>query len=197
MRVLSGGQVLNARALIAALCFMASIGGASSARAETRTVVASNLAVIEVITDEFRPERDVSTTDVYSSIDQRAPVLGSVQVRFFARQITATGPIRYLVQGRALYPGDWVYYDRAHLPGGQAVTFTSRERDVVDCATSPYGRGKCTFREAFQVELTKDQIDALRGSDLRIKISSANSNEFIIAIPQYLIAGVFEVLNSQ
>lgn len=146
--------------------------------------LASNGITITVDGDEFKPRTD------FSAPFNRAEGGGYI---FNVRRLN-DGTVSYQIQGFTIYDGEWRMYDRAYLPGGEAVEFTSTGRKVTRC-----GRyGGCTLNEGYLLMLTREQVDgALRSGSLRAQISGRGLGEFVITVPSEQISAALEVAGLQ
>jgi hypothetical protein len=160
------------------LCGVLAISS-TAAFAEERT--ASNGVTVTVEGDEFKPSTD------YSGPFMRTGEGGYVVA---IRKTNSSGATVFIVQGFVIYNTDWRFYDRAYLPGGREVKFTSLGREVGRC--SRYGG--CTHSENYQLTFTSEQIaEGLKSGDLRVQIGSKSNSEFVISIDPAQVRAVAEV----
>jgi hypothetical protein len=155
-----------------------------SASAEERKQMASNGQAITISGDRFKPNTDYAS-DLYH--------WGFEAWNFIVRKYN-DGKTMLLVQGYIQYPGDWHDYDRAFLPGGEMVQFTSFDRKVLDC---PYRR-PCWYQEEFQLTFTPQQVArAIKQGSLQVQVGSVGGNEFIVDVPIQHVNAALEVSGIQ
>ena len=167
------------------------LAGTTSVWAATENVVASNGVRVGIDKDEFKPYIDVSA-DWISELKGELPVEQKGYL-FFIRK-DKSGSRRY-VQGSITYYGDWRWYDRAYLFGGEPAKFISLDRKVGKCSVGRFG-SSCSMTEDFQLEITSANLS--EADDLRIKIASQKGiRDFVVVIPRSHIIAVEEVAGKQ
>lgn len=143
---------------------------ASAARA-AEDKVASNGVKVMVDGGEFSPRTDYE-------IFTKTPEGGYA----FAVTKEKSGAVGYIVQGYAIYKGDWRHYDRAYLSGGDKVQFDRLRSKVLGC--DGHSTSDCTLEESYQLTLTKEQAAAASTAGLRVQVSSQSpGNEILVTVP--------------
>jgi len=170
--------ILGASAAFSVIC--------SPALAAEQDFTASNGLVVSVSADDFRPNKDVS-----------APVIrdGKAGVSYiYAVRKLPSGSSLHLLQGLISYSGDWRFYDRAYLKGGEAAEFNSLDRKVGYCGR--YSRG-CSLSETFMVRFTDEQVAAAKAAGaLAVQVGSPSAGvAIVLTVPLTHLDAVDEVAN--
>ncbi|MFN3523908.1 MAG: hypothetical protein ACK4YQ_16805 [Phenylobacterium sp.] len=156
---------MNKRKIGGVLIALSVAAAALSARAEEAT--APNGVVIQIDGDEFSP-----------FVDYTAPFHQQEDGGYvFAVRKRGSGDAVFLAQGFIYYSGDWRFYDRAYLPGGNSVDFASSERKVLGC--SRYSG--CRYSESYQLTFTPEQVKAGLREGIRVQVRGRGAGEFVIA----------------
>jgi len=136
---------------------------------------------VEVITDEFEP-----TINIYGIEDiVEDNILNQYFIRSFIDKVSKEISHQIYVSYR--YQGDWRFYRRANVSGGEEFKFIEIDRDV-DCSNSI-----CTYYEQFGIiipdEYLRDKtngfsikISAKSGHSIALEITGTQVNEQIRAI---------------
>lgn len=167
--------------VLAASAAIAVAGGAVAQSVKSQ-VAASNGILVTVHSDDFANRYEYTGPDV-------APADGYA---FVARIDSGGERGRVKVIGAVYYRGDWRFYDRALLRGGEDVAYQEGGRDVVSCRASRYSG--CSVAERYTLSLTPEQIEkhAVSGI-LEVQLRSRSATTEMLRIPVDHFAAVNEV----
>ncbi|MBO9602573.1 MAG: hypothetical protein J7496_08705 [Novosphingobium sp.] len=151
---------------------------------EKTEITAENGVSLTLYADEFADHFEYDSPEV--------AVPGASGAIFVSRTKDKGAWGRVSVQGLIVYRGNWRFYDRGILRGGEAIESIEGSRDVVSCAGSS-GTGNCLLSETISMYPTSQQIAKHSASgSIDIQIESKRGEDIVVSIP----VSYFDALNS-
>ena len=138
---------------------------------------------VKVKTDEFEPT--INIYGIEHSVDDN--LLNRYFIRSFIDKVSKV--VSHQIYVNYSYKGEWHFYRRANVSGGDEFKFTEIDRDV-DCSSSI-----CSYYERFGITIPdkylRDKIDGFS-----IKISAKSGHSFIINISGTQVSEQIRVIDS-